>query len=206
MHLAFGAMESEYMSVGTYLNESSLTSRRKFLAGSAAALAGGALLAVPSVAKAHNPPNPPTDIDILNYALTLEHLEAVFYIQGLKKFGEDDFRRYFENNRPYRRQGIEELEGEAVRSEFAIIREHEKKHVKTLQTVIRSLGGQPVPRCTYTFKKTAFTSLGRFLAVARLLENTGVKAYDGAVAHISAAPLLTAGQPSPRSRRGTPPT
>jgi rubrerythrin len=180
------------MNEGTYLNETALTSRRKFLAGSAAALAGGALLAVPSVAKAHNPPDPPTDIDILNYALTLEHLEATFYNQGLAKFDNNDFTRYFKDNRRYSRQGIEELEGEEVRLEFAAIREHENIHVKTLQSVIRSLGGKPVPRCKYNFKETAFTSLGKFLDVARLLENTGVTAYDGAIAHIEAAPLLTA--------------
>ena len=29
--------------------------------------------------------------------------------------------------------------------------------------------------------------------MARLLENTGVKAYDGAIAHVEAEPLLTAG-------------
>ena len=62
------------MSEDTFLNEEngrSLTSRRKFLAGSAAALAGGALMTVPGVASAHNPPDPPSDIDIFNYALTL---------------------------------------------------------------------------------------------------------------------------------------
>ena len=180
------------MTEGTYLNGTSPTSRRKFLAGSAAALAGGALLAVPGVAKAHKPPDPPTDIDILNYALTLEHLEAVFYIRGLAKVGKGDFKRY-SNNRRYMRPGIEGLEGEEIRSEFAAIREHEKTHVKTLQSMIRDLGGKPVPECTYNFNKTAFTSLGRFLAVARLLENTGVKAYDGAIAHVEAEPLLTAG-------------
>jgi len=82
------------MSEGAYPNEkssSSLTSRRKFLAGSAAALAGGALMAVPGVASAHNPPDPPSDIDVLNYALTLERLEAAFYRRVLDKFGEREF-------------------------------------------------------------------------------------------------------------------
>src|SRR5215210_1878407 len=92
--MAFGAKESESMSEGTYLDEEqsrALTSRRKFLAGSAAALAGGALMAVPGVASAHNLPDTPSDIDILNYALTLERFEAAFYRRVLNKFGERDF-------------------------------------------------------------------------------------------------------------------
>jgi hypothetical protein len=50
-----------------------------------------------------------------------------------------------------------------------------------------------VPEANYNFKKTAFTSVGKFVSVAQFLENTGVSAYDGAIAHIEAAQLLTAG-------------
>ena len=57
--------------------------------------------------------------------------------------------------------------------------------------MIRSLGGRPVP--AYNFNKTAFTSVEKFIAVAQFLENTGVKAHDGAIAHIERAKLLTAG-------------
>jgi len=187
------------MSEGIYLEgheEGAMTSRRKFLAGSAAAVAGGALMAVPGAALAKDDGDRKkrrvTDVDILNYALTLEHLEAVFYTDGLKKFGRGDFERYFKNNAP-KNQGIKELDGGAVYEEFVAIREHEQTHVKTLKSVIRSLGGKPVPECTYNFNKTAFTSLGKFLAVAELLENTGVSAYDGAIAYIKAAKLQTAG-------------
>jgi rubrerythrin len=185
-----GKKENGYMSETANPEGSgirSLTSRRSFLTGSAAALAGGALLAVPGMAKAHNTPEPPTDIDILNYALTLEHLEYAFYRDGLAKFGEREFEnaKVFDGLGPYLRRSAHE--------NFVRIREHEETHVETLKSVIKSLGGKPVPEATYNFRRTAFTSVAKFVSVAQLLENTGVKAYDGAIAHIEAAPLLTAG-------------
>ena len=196
----FRKKESKDMSEGTYLGEKTMgapTSRRKFLAGSAAALAGGALMAVPGAALAdadgENKHGRVTDVEILNYALTLEYLEATFYTQGLNKFDKGDFEKYFKNNKPYRKQGIKDLDGGAVYEEFVRIREHEQTHVKTLQAVIKSLGSKPVPESTYNFDKTAFTGIGKFVAVAELLENTGVSAYDGAIAYIKAAKLQTAG-------------
>lgn len=163
-------------------------SRRRFLAGSAALLGGGALLsALPGVAKAHETGDPPTDVDVLNYALTLEHLEYAFYRDGLEKFDRQDFR----SSKLFRGSG--NFIRRSVYANFERIRDHEETHVETLESVIRSLGGTPVPECTYNFKTTAFTSVEKFVSVAQFLENTGVKAYDGAIAHIEAAQLLTAG-------------
>lgn len=162
-------------------------SRKRFIAGSAALLGGGALAAaLPRAAAAHGTPEPPTDIDILNYALTLEHLEYAFYRDGLRKFGEDAFRRanVFDGLGGYLRSN--------ARRNFVRIREHEDTHVETLQSVIRDLGGRPVPEARYNFARTAFTSVGRFVSVAQFLENTGVSAYDGAIANIEAGQLLTA--------------
>ena len=162
-------------------------SRRRFLAGSAAALAGGALVAVPGVAQAHTTPEPPTDIAVLNYALTLEHLEYAFYRDGLRKFGE----REFEGAKVF--DGLGRYLRNRAYQNFVRIREHEETHVETLESVIKSLGGKPVPEATYNFERTAFTSVAKFVSVAQFLENTGVTAYDGAIAHIEAAQLLTAG-------------
>jgi hypothetical protein len=175
------------MSEGVHLNDlegRSRTSRRGFLAGSAAALAGGALMAVPGVASAHNPPDPPTDIDILNYALTLERLEAAFYRRVLDKFGEREFENanIFDGLGPYVRNHTYE--------NFKRISRHENTHVATLVSVIKSLGGRPVPASKYDF---GITGVGSAVRTAKLLENTGVKAYDGAIAHIEKAKLLTAG-------------
>ena len=162
-------------------------SRKRFLAGSAAALAGGAMMAVPGVALAHTTPEPPTDVDVLNYALTLEHLEYAFYRDGLEKFGE----REFENAEVF--DGLGRYLRNRAYQNFVLIREHEDTHVDRLTSVIKSLGGTPVPEATYNFEKTAFTSVAKFVSVAQFLENTGVSAYDGAIAHIEAAPLLTEG-------------
>lgn len=175
------------MSEGAYPNdheERSLTSRRKFLAGSAAALAGGALLAIPSVAKAHNPPNPPTDIDILNYALVLERLEAEFYRRVLNRFNE----RQFENASYFNWLGGNVRKH--IYDNFQVISNHEDTHVQTLVSVIRELGGQPVPKSEYSFGLTGVESA---VKTARTLENTGVRAYDGAIAHIESAEYITAG-------------
>jgi hypothetical protein len=61
---------------------------------------------------------------------------------------------------------------------FVLIRNHEIAHVKTLQEAIFALGGTPVPACNYTFPVTSVTD---FVATARILENTGISAYDGAI-------------------------
>ncbi|CAN5580711.1 hypothetical protein BH24ACT22_BH24ACT22_14210 [soil metagenome] len=105
----------------------------------------------------------------------------------MKKFSRQDFRR----SNLFRGSG-NFIRG-SVYGYFQRIRNHEDTHVDTLAQVIRDLGGTPVPECAYNFRRTAFTSVKRFVSVAQFLENTGVTAYDGAIAHIEAAELLTAG-------------
>lgn len=159
------------------------TSRRKFLAGSAALLASGALMAVPGVAKAHTTNSGVSDVDILNYALTLERLEANFYRRVLNWYGEARFESsdFFDGLGDYiRRRSYQN---------FQRISDHEDTHVQTLVDVIRSLGGTPVPVAEYNF---GIKSVANAIQTAQVLENTGVKAYAGAIAHIEAAELLTA--------------
>lgn len=179
--------ESQEGSLASPSPLASLTSRRGFLAGSAALLAGGAIMGLPGVASAHETSDPPTDVDVLNFALSLEHLEYAFYRDGLQMFDEKDFQR---SN--FSRGWGNEIR-KNVYEYFEIIREHEDTHVDTLTSVISDLGGVPVPECTYNFESTAFTSVEHFISVAQFLENTGVTAYDGAIAHIESAGLLTAG-------------
>ena len=117
-----------------------------------------------------------TDLEVLNYALTLEHLEYAFYRDGLERFSARDF-----NRAGFRKPAYGRLK---------TIREHERIHVETLTDVITDLGGDPVEEAPCYAFADAFRSVESFLATAQLLENTGVMAYDGAIALIDAPRAL----------------
>ncbi|MFT4041474.1 MAG: ferritin-like domain-containing protein [Thermomicrobiales bacterium] len=161
-------------------NERRRLSRRGLLSGGAK-LAGGAALAMtigfgPSPVSIRHlaAAQEMTGMDVLNYALTLEHLEYAFYRDGvgLFTFGNDS-------------------RGASIDANLAAIRDHEKAHVDTLTQVITDLGGEPVAEATYDFGD-AYTAAPTFLATAMALENTGVSAYDGAGQYIDDPDLLTA--------------
>jgi rubrerythrin len=162
------------------MNERRRLSRRGMLTGSLK-VAGGAALAfgvisVPSPISIRHlaAAQEMTGMEVLNYALTLEHLEYAFYRDGigLFSFGNDS-------------------RGASIDANLAAIRDHEMAHVDTLTQVITDLGGEPVEGATYNFGD-AYTSPEAFLATAMALENTGVSAYDGAGQYIDDGDLLTA--------------
>jgi rubrerythrin len=125
-----------------------------------------------------------TDIEILNYALTLEHLENAFYRDGLARFNQTDFT----SARFIRGFGGRIIS--KVYAYFQLIADHERVHVETLTSVITSLGGTPVSELCYNF---GYSTVDQFVKVAQLLENTGVMAYDGAIHLICNPDLQTAG-------------
>ena len=156
-------------------------SRRRFLTGSVK-LAGGGALALAAFGGPFGRTVRPVaaqdfadDIEILNYALTLEHLEASFYRDGLEELGEAAFT---DAGRPADVFGLLEE-----------IRDHELAHVETLTGVITDLGGVPVEEGTYQF---GYEDVDGFLEVAAALENTGVAAYAGAAPQITDPGLLAA--------------
>ncbi len=115
-------------------------------------------------------------VDVLNYALTLEHLEHAFYRDGLEQFAEEDF--------------VDAGYAAVVHEYFGEIRDHEMEHVATLTQVITDLGGEPVEEAEYDF---GYADLAGFIGVAQALENTGVSAYQGAAQFlIDEDELLTA--------------
>jgi rubrerythrin len=176
-----------------------LSSRRTFLSGSAKLLGGGALAlglgAAPAFAKGNgddednkqggkrNNGDGVSDVDILNYALVLERLEYEFYRRHLQRFSENKIEG----------ASIFDGFGNKVRSHIyenlVRIREHEKTHVQTLIKVIESLGGKPVGDSEYDF---GVKNVADFVATAQVLEDTGVMAYDGAIAYIHRPGLQTA--------------
>ncbi|AMR30543.1 hypothetical protein A0256_03450 [Mucilaginibacter sp. PAMC 26640] len=107
-------------------------------------------------------------VDVLNFALTLEYLEAGFYNQGTATSG---------------------LIPAANSTYIAEITGDENAHVTFLQTVIKSLGATPVTAPTVDFTggnnkgngpfANVFSSYDTFLAVAQVFEDTGVRAYKG---------------------------
>jgi rubrerythrin len=152
--------------------------RRELLLRSAALFGAGTLLSSSLSAQSG-----PTDLSLLNYALTLENLEAAFYTQGLSQFSSADF-----GNSTFI-QNFGSIIGGDVYAYLSLIRDHEMQHVRTLQSLITTAGGTPAKPCSYNF---GYKTADDFIVVAALLENTGVMAYDGALNQITTASLKTA--------------
>jgi rubrerythrin len=111
-----------------------------------------------------------SDADVLNFALTLEYLEAGFYtaaVQQTKGLSADVMRLAKE------------------------LRDNEHAHVDALRTAIKGAGAKPVSAPKADFG-SAFSSEAAFLKTANTFEDTGVSAYNGAAPLISSAQVLGA--------------
>ena len=109
---------------------------------------------------------PASDVAILNFALTLEYLEAEFYTQAVAS-------------------GV--LRGELA--EFSrVVKSHEVQHVNFLKS---ALGSAAVKKPKFDFKGTTSDSK-KFATTAQVLESTGVAAYLGQVGNIKTKSILAA--------------
>jgi rubrerythrin len=134
-------------------------------------LAGGAIFnqylssAEAAISKKRSKAN---DVKILNYALTLEYLEAAFYKQAVANlaYGTDPNLAKFAQT----------------------VAEHEATHVKFLKGALKSAAIKS-PKFDFGM---AVTDQKTFAATAQVLEETGVTAYLGQVANVFQGPVLTA--------------
>lgn len=179
----------------TQLARDQLTSRRSFLAASAAA--GTGAFAAPALAGDDHGDDSDegangdgadgmffeSDVDVLNYARTLEFLEARFYRQGLDNIG----RERLTNHKVVQRHG--DTIANEVFDELRTIQQHEETHAEVLGDVVADLGGEPVPEPEFDFGP-AVNNTAHFLTVAAQLEDTGVAAYAGAAPSIQNAELV----------------
>ena len=110
------------------------------------------------------------DLEVLNYALTLEHLEAEFYKMVV---------------------GGGQLQGKAL-TYLTIIRDHEVTHVTALTQAIQAAGGTPVKaRRSYNFAALGdMNTQAGILAISETLEMTGVGAYNGAAPELNSKAIL----------------
>lgn len=107
------------------------------------------------------------DVDILNFALTLEYLESSFYEEAKTRA---------------------QARGE-LKSLVDLLADDEKQHVDALTATIEQLGGKPVaePKFDFPYDDTA-----GFLKLAQTFEDAGVSAYNGAAPMIKSKGVLGA--------------
>jgi rubrerythrin len=108
-----------------------------------------------------------SDIDILNFALTLEYLESTFYEEAKKRV---------------------KASGE-LKKLLPLLASDEKQHVEALEGTIKKLGGKPVAKPKFNFE---YNGTPEFLKLAETFENTGVSAYNGAAPMIESKEVLGA--------------
>ena len=110
------------------------------------------------------------DIDIVNYALTLEFLEADFY-----------------------QQVIDSGEVTGPAAEVAkFIGQNEQEHVTALMATVEDLGGTPVEAPQTNFEDVLAGGQKMILATAATVENLGAAAYLGQAGNIENMDILAA--------------
>jgi hypothetical protein len=143
--------------------------RRDFLKASAATAVATVLATTPIGRGVSLAQSPAQDLEILNYALTLEHLEA----------------------RAYRDLIASDLLTGQVLEFFRAFGAHESAHVEALTQTIRDLGGTPVQE-QERYNWPTFQNQQEVLEYFHTVEELGAAAYLGQAPRIQNAELLTA--------------
>jgi len=112
-----------------------------------------------------------SDLEIVNYALTLEYLEADFYKQVLESG---------------------EVKDKKVAELAKKIGENEQEHVDALTATVNQLGGTPAPKPTTKFEDVISGGPDMILKTAAEVENLGAAAYLGQAGKIKSPEVLAA--------------
>ena len=111
------------------------------------------------------------DIEIVNYALTLEHLEADFYDKVI-------------NSGLVKDKKLVEM--------AKTIGQHEREHVDALTATVEKLGGTPATAPETKFEAILEGGLKKVLNTAATVENLGAAAYFGQAGKIKDKEILAA--------------
>ena len=112
-----------------------------------------------------------SDLKVLNYALTLEFLEADFYKQVIAS------------------GLVKDAKVVSIAKKFG---ETEQEHVDALTATIKKLGGKPVEAPKTKFQPTLDKGLKAVLETAATVENLGAAAYLGQAGNIKSKEVLAA--------------
>ncbi len=111
------------------------------------------------------------DVDVLNYALTLEFFEAELYKTLV---------------------GLGKLQGKDLQY-VQLFGQQEQAHVDAVKATIEKLGGTPVTKSAYNFAAAGPTDTReQVLTILATVEAVGVTAYQGAAGFIQSPEILAA--------------
>jgi ferritin-like protein len=156
MHPELSRVEIQGMTRGAFILRGALATGAVYGVGAVAPFVSRAFGAVPQ-----------GDVQILEFALSLEQLESAFYKAALANAG---------------------LTGDAQKIATAF-GAHEDEHVKALEQLLTQLGSKPAEA-----PKTKFglTDEASFFDLAVTLEDTGIGAYNGAGPQLESVDIISA--------------
>ena len=111
------------------------------------------------------------DLEIVNYALTLEYLEADFYRQAIESG---------------------EVKDKKIAEVAKTIAEDENQHVMALTATVKQLGGTPAAKPKTNFDDVLAGGQKKILETAATVENLGAAAYLGQAGRIKSRDILAA--------------